>query len=141
MDRFVLVIPKIVPIATPVIAECPRASEKKAMRLFTIIVPNIPNSGVIMRIASIAFFIKSYSIQENGSSISIILYILSILVSSVYPLLSQILHEIPHWREPPLDFLRVLWSCPKVLHDLHTFEQIQSHGIRLSLLNHSFLLT
>jgi hypothetical protein len=66
----VLTTPKIVPIATPVNAECPSASEKKAIRLFTIIVPKIPKSGVMIRIANRAFFIKSYFTQANGRSVS-----------------------------------------------------------------------
>jgi hypothetical protein len=64
--------PNKVPIATPVSAECPKASEKKAILLFTIIVPRIPNKGVIIRIARRAFFIKLYCTQENGRTVSII---------------------------------------------------------------------
>jgi hypothetical protein len=70
----VSIIPNNVPIATPVRAECPRASEKNAILLLTIIVPRIPNNGVIISIASNAFFIKSYCIQGKGSITSIILY-------------------------------------------------------------------
>ena len=55
--------PRITPIAIPVKAECPSASEKNAILLFTIIVPKIPNNGVIMSMASNAFFIKSYCIN------------------------------------------------------------------------------
>ena len=40
--------------------ECPSASEKNAILLLTIIVPRIPNSGVMIRTARNAFTIKSY---------------------------------------------------------------------------------
>ena len=51
MERFVSGIPHITPTAIPVNAECPRASEKNAILLFTIIVPRMANSGVIIIIA------------------------------------------------------------------------------------------
>lgn len=54
-DIFTLDIPNSVPIAIPHIAECPRASEKKAILLFTIIVPNIANTGDTNIIAINAF--------------------------------------------------------------------------------------
>ena len=57
-DIFTLDIPNRVPIAIPHIAECPRASEKKAILLFTIIVPNIANTGDTNIIAINAFFIN-----------------------------------------------------------------------------------
>ena len=52
-------IPKITPIPTPVRAECPRASEKKAMPLFTTRVPSKENSGMTSRTASRARRMKS----------------------------------------------------------------------------------
>ena len=60
MDRFVSGIPHTTPTAIPVRAECPNASEKNAILLLTIIVPRMPNSGVIIRTARNAFLIKSY---------------------------------------------------------------------------------
>ena len=57
-DIFTLDIPSSVPMAIPHIAECPRASEKKAILLFTIIVPNIANTGDTNIIAINAFFIN-----------------------------------------------------------------------------------
>ena len=51
-------IPSNIPIAIPVKAECPNASEKNAILLFTIIVPNIAKIGVINSIANNAFFIN-----------------------------------------------------------------------------------
>ncbi len=63
IEIFVSMTPSTTPIAIPVKAECPRASEKKAILLLTIIVPRIPNKGVISRIAKKAFFIKSYCIH------------------------------------------------------------------------------
>ncbi|CVI72390.1 hypothetical protein BN3660_02575 [Eubacteriaceae bacterium CHKCI004] len=61
MDRVVSVMPSITPRAIPVMAEWPRASEKNAILLFTIIVPSSPNRGVISSTAASAFFINSYS--------------------------------------------------------------------------------
>ena len=43
------IIPNNNPIAIPVNAECPNASEKKAIRLLTIMVPRIPNKGVSVK--------------------------------------------------------------------------------------------
>ena len=51
--------PQRAPMAMPVKAECPRASEKKAIRLSTTMVDSRPNRGVTTRTASRAFFIKS----------------------------------------------------------------------------------
>lgn len=73
MDRFISANPNIDPSAIPVKAECPRASEKNAIRLLTIIVPRIPNRGVMINMARRAFFINVYSVHENGRSISMIL--------------------------------------------------------------------
>ena len=70
IDIFVSEIPSIMPIAIPVNAECPKASEKNASLLFTIIVPKIPNSGVMINIAINAFFIKSYDIKSYGINAS-----------------------------------------------------------------------
>ncbi|OPZ84270.1 MAG: hypothetical protein BWY74_04247 [Firmicutes bacterium ADurb.Bin419] len=50
--------PNMLPIATPVNAPWPNASEKKAILLLTIIVPSIPKIGEIIRMASNAFFMK-----------------------------------------------------------------------------------
>jgi hypothetical protein len=58
VEMFVSPIPRITPIAIPVKTEWPNASEKNASLLFTIIVPNIPNNGVITKTANNAFFIK-----------------------------------------------------------------------------------
>ena len=60
MDRFVSGIPNTTPTAIPVKAECPSASEKNAILLLTIIVPNIPNNGVMISTAINALTIKSY---------------------------------------------------------------------------------
>ena len=65
-----LLMPSRAPIAMPVRAEWPRASEKKASLWSTTMVPIIPNNGVIRRIARKAFFIKSYCIQEKGRMVS-----------------------------------------------------------------------
>ena len=46
-------------MAMPVKAECPRASEKKAMRLSTTMVDSRPKRGVTTSTASRAFFMKS----------------------------------------------------------------------------------
>ena len=51
--------PHRAPMAMPVKAECPRASEKKAIRLSTTIVDRRPNRGVMTSTASRAFFMKS----------------------------------------------------------------------------------
>ena len=53
--------PKMTPNAIPVNAECPNASEKNAILRLTIIVPNIPNSGVMINMATNAFLINPYS--------------------------------------------------------------------------------
>lgn len=58
VEMLVSPIPSITPIAIPVNTEWPNASEKNASLLFTIIVPNIPNNGVITKTANKAFFIK-----------------------------------------------------------------------------------
>ena len=50
--------PQRVPMATPVKAECPRASEKKAMRFSTTMVDSSPKRGEMTRMASRAFFMK-----------------------------------------------------------------------------------
>ena len=55
-----LVIPNNTPIAIPVSAEWPNASEKNAIFLFTIIVPIIANIGADNNIAINAFFINVY---------------------------------------------------------------------------------
>ena len=52
--------PQMAPMAMPVKAECPRASEKKLIRPVTIIVDIRPNRGAISSSASRAFFIKSH---------------------------------------------------------------------------------
>ena len=59
IPTFMFVTPNTIPIAIPVNAECPNASEKKAILLLTIIVPNIANIGVIKIIAINAFFINA----------------------------------------------------------------------------------
>ena len=63
--------PQMAPIAIPVKAEWPRASEKKDMRLCTTIVERIPKSGEMTSTASRAFFIKYIPplwAQSKGSS-------------------------------------------------------------------------
>ena len=50
--------PSTTPMAMPVSALCPSASEKNAILLSTAIVPSMPNSGVSRTIAISAFFIK-----------------------------------------------------------------------------------
>ena len=50
--------PSITPMAMPVSALWPRASEKKAILLSTAIVPSRPKSGVMSSIASSAFFMN-----------------------------------------------------------------------------------
>ena len=59
--------PSITPRATPVRALCPRASEKKAMRLSTAMVPSIPNRGVIISMAISALRMKLYCSHSNGT--------------------------------------------------------------------------
>jgi hypothetical protein len=49
------------PIAIPVYAECPSASEKKDRCPFTTIVPNNANNGIIINIDSNASLINEYS--------------------------------------------------------------------------------
>ena len=78
---FILLIPSRVPSAIPVNAEWPNASEKNAILLFTIIVPNIANIGDTNKIAINAFFINVYCIKSNGSKVSSMLYIMSIIFS------------------------------------------------------------
>lgn len=56
------------------------ASEKKAILLFTIIVPKIANIGDIKITAIKAFFMNSYDINSKGNIISNILYIISIII-------------------------------------------------------------
>ena len=51
--------PQMAPMAMPVKAEWPRASEKKAMRLSTTMVDSRPKRGVMTSTAKRAFFIKS----------------------------------------------------------------------------------
>ena len=53
-----LSMPSTTPMAMPVSALCPSASEKKAILLSTAIVPSMPKSGVISSIASRAFFMN-----------------------------------------------------------------------------------
>lgn len=55
------------------------ASEKKAILLFTIIVPKIAKIGDIKTIAISAFFINAYDIKSKGNIVSNILYNISIL--------------------------------------------------------------
>ena len=50
--------PHRAPMAIPVKAEWPRASEKKDMRLWTTMVERMPNRGEMTSTASRAFFIK-----------------------------------------------------------------------------------
>ena len=50
--------PSTTPMAMPVSALWPSASEKNAILLSTAIVPSMPNSGVMSRIASSAFFMN-----------------------------------------------------------------------------------
>ena len=50
--------PKMAPMAMPVKAEWPRASEKKDIRLVTTMVDSSPNRGEMTSTASRAFFIK-----------------------------------------------------------------------------------
>ena len=59
IEIFIFDIPKTIPNAIPVNAECPNASEKNAILLFTIIVPKIANTGVTKIIAISAFFINA----------------------------------------------------------------------------------
>jgi hypothetical protein len=73
--------PKTAPSEAPVRAQCPIASEKKAILLCTIIVPTSAKAGEINNIAKRAFFMKLYSIHENGKIISKTLYILIIWCS------------------------------------------------------------
>ena len=82
--------PRTTPIAIPVKALCPSASEKNAILLFTAIVPSIPKSGVSKRTARRAFFIKSNCMNEKGRTVSIILYI----KSNVSRLLNRISESI-----------------------------------------------
>ena len=67
MEMLVSFTPNTTPTAIPVSAEWPNASEKKAIFRLTIIVPMIPNKGVITKTARKADFIKSYCNQENNS--------------------------------------------------------------------------
>ena len=60
MASEVSAMPHTTPTAIPVSAECPSASEKYAIFLFTIIVPIMPKSGVMMSTAIRAFLMKSY---------------------------------------------------------------------------------
>ena len=64
-------IPTSAPMAMPVNAPCPRESEKNAMRLETTIVESSPKRGVMRIVARSAFFMNVYSIDANGSSVSI----------------------------------------------------------------------
>ena len=62
--------PHKAPMAIPVKAEWPSASEKKDIRLWTTIVDSRPNRGVMTSTASRAFFIKNIrpgSAQSKGS--------------------------------------------------------------------------
>lgn len=61
------------PMAIPVRAECPNASEKNAILLLTIMVPNMAKIGVTNTIAINAFFINAYCINSNGKVVSNIL--------------------------------------------------------------------
>src|SRR5699024_5186611 len=67
------------PMAIPVSAEWPSASEKKDIRLLTTAVPTRPNRGEISRTANRAFFIKSNSVHSKGRSVSMIPYSMSII--------------------------------------------------------------
>ena len=58
MEIVVSCIPNTTPTAIPVKAECPKASLKYAIFLFTIMVPRSANKGVIISIANSAFLIK-----------------------------------------------------------------------------------
>lgn len=53
-----LLMPKSTPMAIPVSAEWPRASEKNDILLLTVIVPNMPSKGLTSKIPINAFFIK-----------------------------------------------------------------------------------
>ena len=59
-------IPQILPMAIPVKAECPSASEKKLIRPVTTMVERMPKSGAISRTARSAFFIKSHCSSSSG---------------------------------------------------------------------------
>ena len=65
MEIVASVIPKITPIAIPVSAECPSASEKNAILRFTTMVPSMANRGVMTSTAMMLSFIKSYSNRFN----------------------------------------------------------------------------
>ena len=66
IERLMLEMPSTIPMAMPVNAECPSASEKNAILLFTIMVPNTAKIGVTKIMAINAFFIKVYCINSNG---------------------------------------------------------------------------
>ena len=58
--------PKMLPMAMPVKAEWPRASEKKLMRPVTIMVDMRPNRGAISKMASRALHRKSQRSISKG---------------------------------------------------------------------------
>ena len=61
--------PQMAPMAMPVNAECPRASEKKLILPVTIMVERSPKRGAMHSSASRAFFIKSqWSISKGSAS-------------------------------------------------------------------------
>ena len=71
IDRLMSMNPNTTPTAMPQSAECPIASEKNAIFLFTIIVPISANIGADIRMASNAFFMNVNEMKSNGSSTSI----------------------------------------------------------------------
>ena len=70
MTALYRVMPSSTPMPTPVRAEWPRASEKKAMPLLTTMVPRRANRGMMSSTANRALRIKSYCHQLKSASIS-----------------------------------------------------------------------
>jgi len=122
IDKDVSPTPNTTPTAIPVNAECPSASEKYAIFLLTIIVPIIPNKGVIMSTAIRAFLIKSKLNQE-----AIFIFLPPLLSRNL--LLLKKSAQIQDFHILPLRFPVLLLFYREGPHDLHTLPHNQGHVI------------
>ena len=116
MEKSVFPTPSTTPTAIPVKAECPSASEKKAIFRLTTIVPISPNKGVIISTARNANLIKSYCSHAN---------IPICLPSFTLP---EIPLQIPHFGTLPLHCLAAKWFYPAGLLCPHTVLHSPNHG-------------
>nr|WP_301004310.1 hypothetical protein [uncultured Bacteroides sp.] len=126
--------PNTVPIPIPVKALCPNASEKKAILLFTAIVPSNANKGAKNSIANKAFFIKSYCKNEKGifSNKSYINSIFSPPLQNIQMSVEMLLFEkhLLHLPALQLFYLTILlYPHNGVLKPNHEIQEVQQYDM------------